>query len=466
MRIRTYDATDGDCLLFTSDDGHHILFDGGRKGSFVDNTLTDLGTLGGTIDLVCVSHVDNDHIQGVVRLVDSQIEHVVHTHQVATGNPNAKAPAAPQVAVSEVWHNAFDALTDDDDGTIATALAAQHRVLSQLVTAEGEATPLGTAVAAEMQIDVEELARGDRLATGYLEGIELARKLKGNWLGASLNSGFERGRPPLVKRPGTSKSNDKIPTVAVGSAQVEVLAPTHAQLIDFADVWQKWAAEHTERIAKLARSIDEIMLTTSSGQPRMVESAKRSSLTPQNLVSIVALVEDGCRTALFTGDAHQEDILAGLRAGGRLGPESGGSGSGLHLDVVKIQHHGSPNNLDDEFARQITADHYLFCGNGAHGNPSAQVVDYIIDARLARPGTADAALTTQTCDPFHLWFTAHPDRISSKARTEHMTGLYKHLKERLDETPGRFGVSVLNGPFFDVDPATHAAADLTGFRTV
>ena len=34
----------------------------------------------------------------------------------------------------------------------------------------------------------------------------------------------------------------------------------------------------------------------------------------------------------------------------------------IHVDVLKVQHHGATANVDDAFVRAVTADHYVFCG--------------------------------------------------------------------------------------------------------
>jgi len=455
MRVRAYDAGDGDCVLVTSGDGVHALFDGGRKATFDSNTIADLGALGAPLDLVCVSHVDNDHIQGLVRLIDGQIKRAVHQHQAATGNANAVAPGDPAIAINELWHNAFDEVTGDQSGSIASALAAHHRMLSHFVTADGAATSLWTTAsrsAGSRLPDLEDVARSDRFATGFLEGIELGRKARIGTLGIRLNHDFRRKRPPLVKRPGRRETDDDIPERALGSTRLRVLAPTHRQLTEFGEQWKQWAADNADRIAALARDIESLLDTTAAGEPRIVEFARRSAVTPQNLVSIVVLAEESGHRVLLTGDTHQEDILDGLRAAGELVTHRPGQPTGMHVDVLKVQHHGSPNNLDAEFASRVTADHYVFCGNGASRNPAPKVIDDIIDSRVAPAGHKRRAVTPQAGDPFHLWFTTHPDRAGTPSRRDHMQALFDHVRQRMTDHPGAFGASALNGPCFDITP--------------
>ena len=48
------------------------------------------------------------------------------------------------------------------------------------------------------------------------------------------------------------------------------------------------------------------------------------------------------------------------------------TGGTMHVDLLKVPHHGSANNLDDDFFERITADHYVFSGDGEHGNPERE----------------------------------------------------------------------------------------------
>ena len=73
MRLRVFFASDGDCLLLTSADGRHVLVDGGRSGTFRENTrphLDELAAADEPLGLLVVSHVDADHISGVISLLE------------------------------------------------------------------------------------------------------------------------------------------------------------------------------------------------------------------------------------------------------------------------------------------------------------------------------------------------------------------------------------------------------------
>ncbi len=463
MKLTAFDAGDGDCLLLTGSGGGTVLFDGGRRGTFRANAAPGL-TAVDEIDLVCVTHIDNDHIHGVVVLVDHLIQQAradFHAnHPAGQGNPNAAAPDHRPPRLRHLWHNSFPDLLGRQAADVGAALRAQHLIFSAVFDDDGHLLHDRQRLSTALDIPTEEVRRVDNLATGFLQAIELDQKIGGGGLIDSVNDGFAGG---LVERPG---GNDPtVPSRVVGGMTVHVLAPTSSQLRSFREDWAEWVEKNTEAIEELTADIAERLLTTDSGAPRIVESARRSSLTPQNLVSIVALAEENGVTALFTGDAHEEDILDGLRQAGRLdqnGDNDPEEAAG-HLNLVKVQHHGSPNNLDRTFATAVTADHYVFCGNGAHGNPSLPVIDHIIDSRVAAAGSVAKARTQEADQPFHLWFTGHPDRITSQARSAHMATVLDHVETRIAQHPDRLGATVLNGASFDVDPAAPVAVGaLTG----
>ena len=88
----------------------------------------------------------------------------------------------------------------------------------------------------------------------------------------------------------------------------------------------------------------------------------------------------GGKSILLTGDARGDKILEGLETIGALEP-----GKTMHVDVLKVPHHGSSNNLTRNFFERITADHYVFSGDGEHGNPEREAFEMLFKARGTAP---------------------------------------------------------------------------------
>ena len=89
MKIRVFQAGKGDCLLLTGNDGTRILVDGGMRADYRTHMAPALARIrerGGVLDLVYVSHIDRDHISGVLQLMDDLVAWRVFDYQRESGN--------------------------------------------------------------------------------------------------------------------------------------------------------------------------------------------------------------------------------------------------------------------------------------------------------------------------------------------------------------------------------------------
>jgi hypothetical protein len=114
IRLSMLPAEDGDCLLLEYGDDsfvRRILVDGGRRGTY-RRIKPLLAGLGGRIDVLVVTHVDQDHILGVLAMLDD--------------------PERP-VEFGDVWFNGFDHLHDREifgavDGELLTTALMTQRL--------------------------------------------------------------------------------------------------------------------------------------------------------------------------------------------------------------------------------------------------------------------------------------------------------------------------------------------------
>jgi beta-lactamase superfamily II metal-dependent hydrolase len=119
IRLTMLPAQDGDCLLLEYGDEartRRILIDGGRAGTYPDiaPTLNRLAQGSESIDLLVVTHVDQDHILGVLGLFDD---------------------SARAVSFDDVWFNGYDQLVDSDyesfgpiDGELLTTALLEQQI--------------------------------------------------------------------------------------------------------------------------------------------------------------------------------------------------------------------------------------------------------------------------------------------------------------------------------------------------
>jgi len=137
-----------------------------------------------------------------------------------------------------------------------------------------------------------------------------------------------------------------------------------------------------------------------------------------NVSSIVVLAQAGGKTMLLTGDARGDKILEGLEAIGAV--DAGGT---LHVDLLKVPHHGSANNVAPVFFERITADHYVFSGNGEHGNPERETLEMLFAARGKKP--------------FHLHLTYQIDEIDVERKRDWEKEQAKEKKRKANGTSSK-----------------------------
>lgn len=134
----------------------------------------------------------------------------------------------------------------------------------------------------------------------------------------------------------------------------------------------------------------------------------------------MVLAQDGPQRVLLTGDGHGDDLLAGLQAWCLLD----GNGA-LHVDVLKVQHHGSEKNITEAFARAVTADHYVFCGNGGHENPDLRVGRLIAASRIGGP--SERSDNPDAARSFTLWFNTSAATTRESA-VKHVRALERQVR--------------------------------------
>ena len=458
MKIKIFQSNKGDCLLVSAQGAQgkvfNVLVDGGMKESFSEHVaphLHGLRALNQRLDAVYVSHIDQDHISGVLQLFDDIKDWRVHDFQLHNGNPDHDEPQAPlPPEVGAIWHNSFHEQLQDNAGAIEDMLAATASVLSA-------------------SFDPETLrlaARIQELYTSKAEAVQLSRRIGRSQLDVPLNREFD-GKLMCVRAgmPGP---------IAVGPLRFTVIGPRVEDLEALRKDWNDWlrmsstkrqlrdmrkrarrdereligleAHEFREALHEDAEELRKAMTRRPAGS---LEAAfhlgDRDKVTVPNLASLMFLLEEGNKRVLLTGDGHAEDILRGLRAQGALA-----DGGGLHVDVLKVQHHGSEHNVHEAFCRTVTADHYVFCGNGEHENPDLRVVDAILDSRVGAP--AALSPNPEVNRKFLLWFNSSEAVTPKAPAKEHMRKLAARVAARSNAAPGRFAARFLGaGSSLDLD---------------
>lgn len=137
-------------------------------------------------------------------------------------------------------------------------------------------------------------------------------------------------------------------------------------------------------------------------------------------------MEEGDHSILLTGDADDPDILAGLKAAGRL--DSDGR---IKVNTFKVPHHGAHNSYSNKLAAKVIADDYIFCGDGANTNPEIDVIEGYLEVLFEGRNGYPPALPSGVKPTF--WFNDGPRVANHKYRRHwsRVEGLLKNWKSRL-----------------------------------
>ena len=221
MRIRVFHSGKGDCLLLTSSDGKNILVDGGHVTSsggtdnYSPNVAPFLGKLrdkGEKLDLLCVSHIDQDHIGGVLRMLNDEFDWRVFEFQDAEGLDVEEPENSRPPPVDEIWHNSFHEQVSKNRRAIGDAIAA--------------------AAPRSLSLGLDRVGHGsnffDGLTTSMKESAQLSRRIAASQLGIPLNETFNnrlvQARPDQLSK-------------SIGNFKVTVIGPTGKQLIQLRKKW-------------------------------------------------------------------------------------------------------------------------------------------------------------------------------------------------------------------------------------
>jgi len=351
--LKMYPAKNGDAFLIRDNvtKPAAILIDGGYASTFqecISPDLTDLARLGYSLDLVVATHIDADHIAGLLAFFKL--------------NGNSQAPRIIQV--EDVWHNSLQSLavpteTDgnavpDDEDLLAEILrrgypmstepvvksveisARQGSSLAVLLLGEGYRWNAGDGTRSINSADTSlfELRPDVRLQVIGPPVVRL-EQLHRQWIADLRRLGF-------VGKIGSNGNFDD----------------AFEFLCAFKDFRESVRAEPTALSSSANRSLDEAYL---------------ADVSVTNGSSISIIVEVGTSRLLFLGDSWAEDIESALR-------ELPNAAFPMIFDAIKISHHGSLHNTSPVLLEMVDAPVFLISSSGErHSHPDLEVLKAIVD---------------------------------------------------------------------------------------
>lgn len=261
LTLKIVQAKYGDCLVVIFGDANspkYLLIDGGPAGTYQEHLrpeLQQIASAGGQLDLLVLSHIDGDHIIGLLDLLEELKE-------------NMADGVAPLIAVKELWINTFSA-------TIAKGNQLKNALQHMLANVNNLATTLPAG-----NLALQSILQGDTLRRG-------ARLLQ---IPVNNSSGQEIISIETVKE-----------SLSVGNISLRIIGPNESNLEKLRSEWLEWIRKNEPNVL--------------STDIQLLQYIDRSV---PNLSSIMFLLESEGKRILFTGDGRGDFILEGLEKTGQL----------------------------------------------------------------------------------------------------------------------------------------------------
>ena len=350
LKLQMLPAACGDCLWLeygTPPATRVVIIDGGLRETartlceHIDAARRERGA--GTLDveLLVVTHIDNDHILGIIELLKS-------------------APAS--LRVKDVWFNGRPQLmrlptprakSASDSGRRSKARGGRPADLmggsddtSDEDESFGAVLPSPSDLLGAQQAD--ELS--GLLATGRLPWNQHPR-----WQGDAVMV-LEIGDLPVI--------------TLEGGLRLTLLGPTLARLYQLCSAWPDVLGGIDEPPAPAAIPAD--LLGRRDNWPPVWKDGEQRDPSNANGSSIMLLAEFDDHALLLAGDGHAPDLAAALEV---LSNARNAASAPLSLSGFKLPHHGSAKNLTRAVLEKVDCNRYLISTDGSnHGHPDHQAL--------------------------------------------------------------------------------------------
>lgn len=351
--LKMYPAKSGDAFLIRENASKPtaILIDGGYASTFQEcifPDLTNLARLGYSLDLVVATHIDADHIAGLLAFFKI--------------NGNSEAPKIIQV--KDVWHNSLR--------TLAVTTAADSNMTPDDEDLLVEIRRRGYPIPAESMVDPVEISarQGSSLAALLLGGGYRWNTGDGT---RSINSTDTR---LFELRPGVRLRVICPPVARLEQLHrcwiAEMRRMGFAGKIGTNDSFDD-AFEFLCAFEDLRTGVSAAPTALSTLANRCLNEAYLADDSVTNGSSISIIIEIGASRLLFLGDSWAEDIEAALR-------ELPNVAFPMTFDGIKISHHGSLRNTSPALLELVDSPLFFISSNGErHCHPDFEVLKAIVD---------------------------------------------------------------------------------------
>lgn len=357
FQLQMLPAAVGDCLWLeygTPPSTHVVIIDGGlgktakALSERIQAACRERGRSTLDVELLVVTHIDNDHIVGIIELLKSKPSFLNVKEVWFNGLPQLKtlpAPGSLQLQCKKRRSRPADLLggSEEDD-------ADDGDPFSGLLVLPSPADLLG-----RQQSD------------------ELTQLLTSS--GLPWNVSWD-GKAVVIP------DTDELPVKTLdGNLRLTLLGPPLSRLYKLCMAWPDVLGGTDDSGAP--RDVPEDLLGPADAWPPVWKDAEQGDSSSANGSSIMLLAEYGDHAMLLAGDGYAPDIATAL---GRLSQERNVP-CPFPVDAFKLPHHGSAHNLNREVLEKLNCSRYLIStdGSGRPRHPDHQALLRILRYSRQRP---------------------------------------------------------------------------------
>ncbi|MDW8518268.1 MBL fold metallo-hydrolase [Priestia flexa] len=364
ITVKMFPAKNGDCFLVSLgfDNKKHILIDCGYVETYIDflkEELIKIANNGEAIDLMVITHIDQDHILGALAFLEE----------------NNKAPF---IEVKEIWHNSYRHLQFEKEKV--------EKITEQELTILNREVVLGSSFLrhriGQSRIRDEDISakQGSMLAALILEGGYPWNKSFG---GKAVN--YEN-KNPIVKdqyiltllSPNTDKLK-RLSNTWLRELKKQKMNFSLSNERIFDDAYEFYLIRQEEqKVVESNISSGAINYDEKSIENIFLQNSKEEiDNSVVNGSSISFIIEYQGKRLLFLADAHPDIIYDNIS---KLEEK--------FFDLVKLPHHGSKRNITRDLIENLNSELFLISTNGdKHGHPDFDALARILYYQRHRPKT-------------------------------------------------------------------------------
>lgn len=338
MKVYLNDAGNGDCIVLSAKDTS-IMIDGGTAISY--NIWKEFLSKFSKLDALFVTHIDNDHVNGLIRMFEAGSHPVIH----------------------EVFYNGIEQLINSEfqEGPLNNH---ESSVLDSLISNFSETI--------EGEYDI-----------GFSEGISLSFLLKS--LKYDVNKRFE----------GCAITNESfIGKFNIGDISIELIGPTKENIVTIKNSWLEILSEYDVPMKILSKKhsvafekyisslnsnaeVEDIYETSNVTIENLSDKLFVDDKSLSNLSSISFLAECNGKRVLFLADSDVDTVIKWMDSYGY---------KTIEVDAVKLPHHGSKHNYNKILLERILCGNYLISTNGKkHCHPDLETLARIVRFSKKQP---------------------------------------------------------------------------------